>query len=696
MMPKINADPSEVKGAPHASAAWVDNCRALSWWALLASALLIPSAFGNFQFLGFGTAFTNDSFLLLKVVGLRVLTLVSLAAWACALALGGGRVRRTRLDPLIIAFLLIVGASVVFSVHMPTAIFGKYNRDEGLLAFVNYAVLYFLGVQHIDRPARVRALALAIVAGSIPVVAYGVIQYLGLDPIPWSVDFGPRRAFSTYGNPDILGGFLMFTVPVSLVLAFFEKRPVLRVLLWAAFALNLFVLVVSFTRGAWVGGLVGLAFAGFVAFRHGARFTRIDAIPALVSGALLAVLLRVQHLAGADVEMGIVQFGAYRLTAGDAGGIGARLLIWKAAIAAIAERPLLGFGPDTFRFVFGIYKPLEYVRTISANVADSPHSYPLQMAVGVGVVGAVLLYYIFARVAVGSGASVFRSSVVPERAVLGSLWAGCAGYIAYLFFGLSVPGVAFLLWLAMAALMAPSAKSVDVQPARNGGGVAVVVIALGVTLIALQVPVVRADAAYLQANKRTNSNAPEDALEAVRLNPFVVEYRYQVPFTYTNRALGLLSAAGSSALDPASLARVRDDMEAAEAGFESAIEFCPDYYPSYRHFATLLNISGDVFGGTGHERAAEIARRGKRLDPSASAIRLELAYALQATGKADEAIAELEDSLIDVPGDVGSAVTLAELYVGSGDTTAALRVLEAANNVNPDQPELLDAIKNLK
>ena len=40
------------------------------------------------------------------------------------------------------------------SISPATAFFGKYRRFEGLLSFINYAVIFFLVVQFADRPSR--------------------------------------------------------------------------------------------------------------------------------------------------------------------------------------------------------------------------------------------------------------------------------------------------------------------------------------------------------------------------------------------------------------------------------------------------------------------------------------------------------------------------------------------------------------
>ena len=187
----------------------------IAWWALLAMIFLVPIATSNFTFLGVDLPFTDDVFDLVKVVVLRVFSLVALAAWAWAMLRQGGKLRRTPIEWLILAFLVWVAITTITSIHWPIALFGKPRRYEGLLTFVNYAVIYFLVLQFADSAARVRALARSLFFSSIIVAGYGALQFVGRDPMHWAtLPFEANRAFSTYGNPNLLGGFLIFSVTV--------------------------------------------------------------------------------------------------------------------------------------------------------------------------------------------------------------------------------------------------------------------------------------------------------------------------------------------------------------------------------------------------------------------------------------------------------------------------------------------------
>ena len=669
--------------------------RRIAWWALLAMVFLVPVAMSNLTFLGFSLPFTYDQFDIVKVSLLRVLGLIALGAWAWDLLRRGGKVRRTPVDWLILAFLAWVALTTVTSIHWPTALFGKPRRYEGLLSFVNYALIYFLVLQFADRAARVRALAKSLFFSSVIVAGYGVMQFIGWDPVRWgTLPFEANRAFSTYGNPDLLGGFLIFSVTVALGLALAEKNLVWRLVYWAGFGLNGLVLIVAFTRGAWIGGAVGLALVGVVAWRHRAPLRRLDLIPAGVSAALGAGIVWRSFSNTNDVMnigkrlASIFEFG---------GGSGqTRTEIWQAGFAAIKERPILGWGADTFRLIFPRFKPVDYVRDAGGgSVADNAHDYPLQLAAGVGIPGMLMMYGIFVWAGVRSFRTVFGRSSDPQRIVRGAFWAAAAGYLMQLFVGLSVTGTTFLLWTSLGVVLAPTAKVLELRAPRWGIIAAALVLALAALGIGYQVLPIAADHAYLTAR-----GDPAAASRAVRLNPNVGIYRAEVGLSNAVRMMDYLEAgarAQQAGEDTSQYAAgFRSSFLAAEAGLKDAIAFQPDEYDNYVALADIYNTAGRALDKRFYDEAISVARQGLELSPYGTAIRLRLAHAYLATGRTAEAVKELEYVVRLDQRDGEAALVLAGVYAQQKRFKEALAVLRAVEAAAPGQPGIADAIAKLE
>jgi len=675
--------------------------RRISWWALLAMVFLVPIAMSNLTFLGFKDPFTHDLFEIAKVSFERVLGLIALAAWAWDSLRRGGRIRHHPVDWLILAFIAWVAVTTATSVHWPTALLGKPWRYEGLLSFVTYGIMYFLVLQFADHASRVRRLAQSLFWAGVIVAGYGLLQFAGRDFVHWGVlPFEVDRAFSTYGNPDFLGGFLIFSVTVALGLALLEQRLVWRIIYWVGFGVNGLALIGSFTRGAWIGGLFSLALLGLIAWRQRVTMRRIDLAPA---GAFVALGIGIIARSFSNPSE-VMNFGKRLGSIFDFGsGSGqTRVEIWRAAIAAIKERPILGWGADTFRLAFTKHKTAEYVRIMGGSSrVDNAHDYPLQLASGIGIPGVLLFYGIFVWAGVRSFGTVFRRSSDPARIILGAFWAASAGYLVHLFFGLSVTGATFLLWMALALVLVPTARSVEVKARRWGTVAAVSVIALSAAGIGYQGVYLAADNAYLQSQIAPSPTArTAEALRAVRLNPLNPDYKSAVGLAYSDeiRASRLAEdqARGKDEDTTQYTEAIRRSFENAESAFKDAIAFIPSEYENYVYLATLHTFGGAALDKGYYQSAIEVAEQGIEVMPLGTAIRVQLAHALVATGRTDEARKTLQFCLEIDPTGSEAALALASLYQQLGRTAEALAVLKSVDALAPGKDEITKAIKQLE
>ena len=684
-----------------ASAEAMSVARRVSWWALLAMVFLVPIAFSNLTFLGFQTPFTFDAFDIVKMSLERVLGLVALGAWAWDMLRKGGRIRRTPVDWLILAFLAWVALTTVTSIHWPTALFGKPRRYEGLLSFVNYAVIYFLVLQFAGQASRIRRLAQSLFWASVIVAGYGLLQFAGLEFVSWgTLPFETNRAFSTYGNPDLLGGFLIFSVTVALGLALFEQRLTWRLVYWVGFGLNGLALIVAFTRGAWIGGAVSLALLGIIAWRQRVPMRRIDWAPAGVSIAVgAAVIWRSLSNPNEVMNFGKRLASIFQFS----GGSGqTRTEIWQAAIAAVKERPVLGYGADTFRLVFPKFKPVEYVRDAGgSSVADNVHSYPLQLASGIGIPGVLMLYGIFVWAGVRSFNTVFRRSSDSTRIILGAFWAAAVGYLVQLLFGISVTGNTFLLWIALAVVLVPTARCVDVRALRWGTVAGVVVLAAVALGIGYQGVFLLADNAFLRAQTAPSlSERTAEAVRALKLNSLNPTYRGAVGLAYLDEVRAALQAgaqAQQNGEDTAPYAEaVKQSFANAEAALKDAIAFVPDEYDNYVSLADLYNLGGEALTKDLFQSAIKVAEQGLEVEPFGTAIRVQLARSLLAIGETAEAVKTLKYVVRIDPTGSQAALMLAGIYQQQGKSAKALALLKSFEAIAPGQPGVAAAIQQLE
>ncbi len=675
--------------------------RQIAWWSLLAMVFMVPIAMGNFTWIGFRMPITYDQFDIVKVFFQRVFGFIALAAWGWDILLRGGKIRRTPVDWLILAFLAWVAVSAAFSISPWTALFGKYRRFEGLFSFINYAVIYFLVLQFADRPSRVRTLATTLFWSGFIVAGYGVMQSLGADIVHWgTLPFEANRAFATYGNPDLLGGFLMFSVPITLGLVLSEDKLWMRLVYWIGFAINMWCLVVAFTRGAWIGAIVSVPLVIFIALRHRAQFFKVDWVPVGAIGVLVAGIIGVSLRSTNQVMNFATRFASILDFSGGSGGT--RTEIWSAAIKAVEARPIFGFGADTFRLVFPKYKPVKYVADAGyRSVADNVHDYPLQLAAGIGIVGMLMFYSICAWAAIRSAPLVFKRSDDHRRILFGAIWAAAAGYLVQLMFGLSVTGNTFLLWAALGVVLAPGATVVEFKAPTWGIFVAFVGMVLAGLGIGYQVVYVQADHSYLLAMIATQGQDRVDAtLNAVKLNPYNDMYLAEVGVAYRDLMIADLQAAQqaqAAGQSPTQLmSQSKTAYESSVAALNRTINFVPWEYDNYVFLTSVHNIAGQVFDRSYYNEALAVGLRGVAVEQYGPAILTEVARAYDGLGDRTKAIAAVQKAATMDPGDTDAWLLLSSLYENGGDKAKALDVLKTYSAARPGDTNVAASIARLE
>lgn len=675
----------------------------IAWYCLHAMLFAVPLGMSNWTWLGFQLPFTFDQFDIIKVALLRGFTIIALAAWIWHIAVEGGRLRRTKVDYLILALLAWIVLTTFTSIHPPTAFFGKYRRFEGLVSFVNYAAIFWLTTQFTDRASRIKSLARTFFFSGSIVSLYGIMQYVGLDPIRWgSLPFEPNRAFSTYGNPDLLGGFLVFSLVISFALAMAEEDSTWRAVFWVGTIINSIAWIVAFTRGAWIGGAVGLAIVVFAMVRQKSKLTTVDSW-FVAAMAVLSSIITVRSLTAASEVMNVWKRFSSILNVRDQSAV-TRFQIWQAAIDAIKERPILGYGADTFRLVFPRFKPEGYVEKAGyLSVADNVHNYPLQTMSALGIPGFLLLYGVFAVVLWLSAPIVFAKENSRDRLLMVGFWAAAVGYLVQLFFGIAVTGSGFLLWVSMAIVLSPLAKTIQVKAPSWGIAAAATTVVLACALLVGNVVYVVADNHYLQARVfAQEASRVAEVRAAIALNPYNDQYRAELGVAYADLAvayLGQVDTLSEPGQDPKALESARNTAEIylkeAEAAFNDVIEFVPSEYDNYVFLSNLYNMAGDYFGEDYYAKAVEVAKRGTEVEPYGPAVRLQLARGLVGTGDLAGAQKELEYAVGLDSRYVEGWSLLGQVRLTLGDTAGAKEAFGQVSRLRPEDTRVSDFLQQL-
>lgn len=196
-------------------------------------------------------------------------------------------------------------------------------------------------------------------------ILYGVVQFLdtrffppkdqgpGLDPFIWRWAFGPR-VFSTYGNPNFFGNFLVLILPI-IVSQWLKRRSV--VLLPLIF-MDLLCLYATQTKGAWLGfGISSFIFAVF----YGYFFLR-DRMK-ISKGAFLGLASLIPLSAFVVIYI-----------LGNVHSYNFRINTWLSTWEMVESRPLTGLGVGSFKVIYPAYRRPEIFHIEGKHNTETDHA----------------------------------------------------------------------------------------------------------------------------------------------------------------------------------------------------------------------------------------------------------------------------------------------------------------------------------
>lgn len=377
-------------------------------------------------------------------------------------------------DPAGRAFCLLAAAeiaslliSTACSTHPALSWNGGNWRRLGFvsqLAVISFAVI----VAATTRAAGLRILLRTVSAAGIVAAIYGIFQYFGIDPLLSPADYRVGQGVaaivrlpSTLGHADYFAGYLLSVVFLGAALASIESRRWWKATGGAAVIAGSTAIVLSGTRGAMLGLATG---AVLLAIWNRPRAGMRHALVAAVVCAAAAVF----YLSPSGLQLR----ARARWALDDLRG-GARLLLWRDSLRMAAERPLAGFGPETFGLEFPRYQSVALSRAYPDFYHESPHDVLLDALVSQGIPGFVIL------------AGLFGLGLVAGRKRPGApylLAALLAGFVSGLFVCFTFTGLLYLYatiaLLVSLRLPEPSREKVRIPATAQMAAVAAIVLFL--------------------------------------------------------------------------------------------------------------------------------------------------------------------------------------------------------------------------
>ena len=363
----------------------------------------------------------------------------------------GRAAARWPLLPPVLAFSAVTVLSALLSGQARASL----EASKGLLLV---ATLYVL-VDALRPPAAANRFLVGLALAAGVAAAVGLLQ-VGVCPGMAGEAASPRWL---YHRCDRAHGFfsIYMTLAGVLSLVLLATLPRLlrgeRRLRWLAgpWLVMLWGLVLTYTRGAWLGFGVGVLTVA-ATIRRG-RWPLVAGLILLVAAGLVAPpVLRHRFLSMSDPEEA---------------GVRERVYMWRSGLAMWRERPLLGVGPGGVKREYSRYALPEAFKKRTGHV----HNTPLQILVERGVLGLAAWLWVWVAF-FRKGIDVLRrlpEDAPRERAlVVGSL----AAIVGFLVGGLSEYNfgdseVVMVAWAVMALpwLVEEQQRAPDPDPPLRGG-----------------------------------------------------------------------------------------------------------------------------------------------------------------------------------------------------------------------------------
>lgn len=420
----------------------IERIDRLIFWLFLAALTLIPLVIGAKANLfvsplisGTGitsTGYQLDFFTYFKFVLLLIITILSLAIFLYKVLFLNYKIKWNVLSFSIIAFIVSLTLSVVFAEYKSIALWGLYNRYDGAITFISYAVLMLIAL-HITYPKNalnklvytlypfvwinviisllnlygVNILQnanfhniftlflideMAINEGSVLTgtlnqwnymsgySAVMTIIFLTLAVFKGSVKFRVVNlltsiaAYSTILASISTSGFLSLSIMLAfLVLLIFMKEDKKKSLVWFAS----FVILATISTGILSkhNPLVWTESVGFI--------TKTNPFIQVGEATLQNSIFSNNKVSAADSELKLPELPERTLS----GGSG-RIYIWENMIPLIKERPIFGYGLDTLTYHFPQNDINKRDGFWSENtIVDKPHNLYIGILYGTGLLG---------------------------------------------------------------------------------------------------------------------------------------------------------------------------------------------------------------------------------------------------------------------------------------------------------------------
>lgn len=408
--------------------------------------------------IGFDYGFTP---LFTKAVAFQLVVELMVILWL-PLALADRRCRPDWRHPLVFTATVFVALAVILlpaSVDPEQSFWSTAIRMNGVFALLHLWLWFLILTTVLRSPGSGDRLLVAVAVSAAVVDLLALHQAAAADA---------ARVSATLDNPAFLGAFAALAFWLTVTAALRAASRTGRLALAALASLHLATIIVAASRASLLAIMLPPAIGGLCLFAKSRR--------RLVKN--LALALPLLLLAGAVFGWSWLRLPTHARWADknfppsirrvlEANFGEDRLSLWSIAWQGWRAKPLLGWGPENFQYVFDRFvEPVGRDWMFTSGWYDRPHNLFLEVLDNWGLVGTAAYAAVWI-VALGLLWRRYRDGDGRAAAVAAGLGLVLFAQAVQSFFSFDVPSVAVLFWLALALVVDTAGRvPASAKPAR--------------------------------------------------------------------------------------------------------------------------------------------------------------------------------------------------------------------------------------
>lgn len=265
---------------------------------------------------------------------------------------------------------------------------------DDFVRYILYMTIPIIVIREFAQKDIDRLTKILIITGYISII-YGFIQFLdtrlfpvgmgggGLDPFLWRGAFG-KRVFSTYGNPNFFGNFLVLILPIAVARFLKTKSIILLPLIF----LDLLCMYATETKGAWLGfGVTFFIFCVFYGYFFLRERLKISKVKFFILSSIIPILAFASVIVYSYMRPSSISF---------------RVATWLSTWEIVETHPLIGIGVGSFKIIYPAYRRpiifhIEGRHNTETDHAEQEH---LEQVMDNGILGGGIYFWIIAFVTI--------------------------------------------------------------------------------------------------------------------------------------------------------------------------------------------------------------------------------------------------------------------------------------------------------